>query len=258
MRTGKFLEHLQALVRALSIQDPVVAYTAVGRQASYAAYLVFDSLQWVHGSKAYQFAPDTYKTIAKNAARFWLLGLTFSLISGAYKSNALRSRRAAALRPRATAEKEAERKVELQQIKKEEGAVRWQLVQDALDWINPATTAEFTSFDDGGESPPKAMREYCRNSVLNHAISFAQSSVLLERPHRSWELTASGKLSMAHLQPRSERIGAADLFRCCDEVESEVRTPRTAGISYHWDVRLLADGAQVLQSRRGIADVQGG
>ncbi|CAO1620921.1 unnamed protein product [Parajaminaea phylloscopi] len=149
MRTGKFLEHLQALVRALSIQDPVVAYTAVGRQASYAAYLVFDSLQWVHGSKAYTFAPDTYKTIAKNAARFWLLGLTFSLVSGAYKSQALRSRRAAALRPRATAEKEAERKVELQQIKKEEGAVRWQLVQDALDWINPATTAEFTSFDDG-------------------------------------------------------------------------------------------------------------
>lgn len=149
MRTGKFLEHLQALIRALSIQDPVVAYTAVGRQASYAAYLVFDSLQWVHGSKAFTFAPDTYKSIAKNAARFWLLGLTFSLISCAYKIRALRSRRIAALRPRATAEKEAERKVELQQIKKEEEVVRWQMIQDALDWINPATSAGFANFDDG-------------------------------------------------------------------------------------------------------------
>lgn len=47
MRTGKFLEHLQAALKAVSIQDPFVCYTALGRQLSYAAYLTLDSLQWV-------------------------------------------------------------------------------------------------------------------------------------------------------------------------------------------------------------------
>ena len=71
------------------------------------------------------------------------------MTSGAYKTNALRQRRAAAARPRATAEKEAERKVEIGQIKKEQGAVQWQMVQDALDALNPATAAEFLNMDDG-------------------------------------------------------------------------------------------------------------
>lgn len=108
-------------------------------------------LYQVHGSKAYQFAPDTYKKISKNASRFWLAGLLFSLVSGTYKTNALRQRRAAALRPRATSEKEAERKVELQQIKKEASSVQWQMIQDALDVANPATGAEILNVDDGSE-----------------------------------------------------------------------------------------------------------
>lgn len=149
MRTGKFLEHFQAALKATSIQDAFVAYTAIGRQLSYALYLMLDTLQWVHGSKAYAFAPATYKSISKNASRFWLAGLLFSLASGSYKTNALRQRRAAAARPRATAEKEAERKVELAQIAKEESAVRWQMTQDALDALNPATGAEIISMDDG-------------------------------------------------------------------------------------------------------------
>lgn len=51
MRTGKFLEHMQAALKAVSIQDPFVSYTALGRQVSYAGYLMLDTLQWV--SKGY-------------------------------------------------------------------------------------------------------------------------------------------------------------------------------------------------------------
>lgn len=47
MRTGKFLEHMQAALKAVSIQDPFVSYTALGRQVSYAGYLMLDTLQWV-------------------------------------------------------------------------------------------------------------------------------------------------------------------------------------------------------------------
>lgn len=103
----------------------------------------------VHGSKAYQFSPETYKKISKNAARFWLTGLSFSLVSGSYKTYVLRQRAAAARRPRATAEKEAERKIEAQQIATEQAAVQFQMTQDALDWLIPATGAEFLDLDEG-------------------------------------------------------------------------------------------------------------
>lgn len=149
MRVGKFLEHMQAALKASAIQDPIVSYTAIGRQIGYACYLTLDTLQWVHGSKAYQFSPETYKRISKNAARFWLTGLSFSLVSGSYKTYVLKQRMAAAKRPRATAEKEAERKIEIQQLHTEQAGVNFQLTQDALDWLLPATGAEFLDLDEG-------------------------------------------------------------------------------------------------------------
>ncbi len=103
----------------------------------------------IHGSKVYQFEKATADKISKNAARFWLLGLSFSLASGSYKTYVLQQRAAAAKRPRATAEKEADRKIELAQISTEQAAVRYQMTQDALDWLNPATGAGFLGLDDG-------------------------------------------------------------------------------------------------------------
>jgi peroxin-11B len=47
MRVGKFLEHWQAALKATAIQDPVVSYTAIGRQLGYGSYLILDQLQWV-------------------------------------------------------------------------------------------------------------------------------------------------------------------------------------------------------------------
>ncbi|KAK0554774.1 Peroxisomal membrane protein PMP27 [Tilletia horrida] len=149
MRVGKFLEHFQAAIKATAIQDPVVSYLAIGRQLGYALYLIHDTLQWVHGSKAYQFAPETAKKISKRAAQFWLLGLSFNLISGSYKTYVLNQRLVAAKRPRATSEKEAERKVELQQIATEQAAVRYQMLQDGLDWLLPATGTELLNLDEG-------------------------------------------------------------------------------------------------------------
>ncbi|KAL9934137.1 hypothetical protein V8E36_007219 [Tilletia maclaganii] len=149
MRVGKFLEHFQAAIKATAIQDPVVSYLAIGRQLSYALYLIHDTLQWVNGAKAYQFAPETAKKISKRAAQFWLAGLSFNLISGSYKTYVLNQRQIAARRPRATSEKEAERKVELQQIAAEQAAVRYQMIQDGLDWLLPATGADILNLDEG-------------------------------------------------------------------------------------------------------------
>ena len=148
-RIGKFLEHFQAALKAVATPDPVLKVTAIGRQLGYAFYLILDALQWVHGSKAYVFEKETYQKIAKNAARFWLAGLTFSLISGVYKSYNLVQRNNLAQRPKATAEKEAERRVELHQIAAETKAVRLQMLQDLCDWVNPGTSTGWISANDG-------------------------------------------------------------------------------------------------------------
>ena len=47
MRIGKPLEHAQAAVKALDVSDPVIKFTALGRQLGYAGYLFNDMLVWV-------------------------------------------------------------------------------------------------------------------------------------------------------------------------------------------------------------------
>lgn len=127
----------------------MIRVLALGRQLGYAFYLMLDALQWVHGSKAYQFEKATYEKIAKNAARFWAAGLTFSLVSGVYKLYNLSQRTKLAVRPKATAEKEAERRVELNQIASETKAVRLQMLQDCCDWVNPGTATGLINANDG-------------------------------------------------------------------------------------------------------------
>lgn len=50
MRIGKPLDHLQAAVKSLDVQDPFLKLTAVGRQLGYAGYLTHDMLVWVSAS----------------------------------------------------------------------------------------------------------------------------------------------------------------------------------------------------------------
>lgn len=136
-------------MKAVSTNDPVLRVTAIGRQLGYAFYLMLDALQWVHSAKAYQFQKETIEKIKLNAARFWLAGLTFSLISGVYKSYVLSQRLRVAQRPKATAEKEAERRVELHQIATETMAVRKQMLQDCCDWVNPGTSTGWINASEG-------------------------------------------------------------------------------------------------------------
>jgi hypothetical protein len=45
MRVGKFVEHFKAAAQASDARsmDPVLRYTAIGRQLGYAGYMVFDN-----------------------------------------------------------------------------------------------------------------------------------------------------------------------------------------------------------------------
>lgn len=149
MRVGKFLEHIQSATKALAVQDPVIRATAIGRQLGYAVYLVCDVLQWVHGSKVYQLAPETAKFISQTAARFWMYGLAFSLLSGVYKSLAIRKRLHSVSHPMASAEKEQERKAQHAQVLKEQYSVHRQMTQDSLDILLPLTSLGYLHFNEG-------------------------------------------------------------------------------------------------------------
>ncbi|GAA97548.1 hypothetical protein E5Q_04226 [Mixia osmundae IAM 14324] len=149
MRIGKPLEHLQSAIKAVDQRDPVLRVTAIGRQLGYAAYLVHDTLAWVHGAKVKVFDKDTISRINRNAARFWFFGLACSLLSGAYKMRDLRVKEIKARKPRPSPEKESERKNELRSIAAQRFAVQYQLVQDSLDILLPSASLNWLVLNDG-------------------------------------------------------------------------------------------------------------
>ncbi|SCZ99233.1 BZ3500_MvSof-1268-A1-R1_Chr7-1g09442 [Microbotryum saponariae] len=173
MRIGKPFEHLQAAVKSLDVQDPVLKFTALGRQLGYAGYLWNDMLVWVslyqsfllpvslipaltnlsfnqqaHSSKVRPLSPADAKIVSQRAAKLWFTGISFSLISSIYRLVDLSAREAKARRTRAS-EQEVERKAELKTVLAQKAAVRTQLVQDGLDILLPAGVLGYHNLDDG-------------------------------------------------------------------------------------------------------------
>ncbi|GAA5971761.1 hypothetical protein JCM11641_001503 [Rhodosporidiobolus odoratus] len=148
MRIGKPFEHLQAAIKGLDISDPILKFTAMGRQLGYAGYLFNDMLVWVHTAKVRPFTPPTIQKIQQRAARLWLTGIAFSLASSVYRLVELRRRERLALRAARTAEKD-DYKAELKAVRTQQSAVRTQFTQDALDILLPAGTLGYHSLDDG-------------------------------------------------------------------------------------------------------------
>ncbi|KAM0751347.1 peroxisomal biogenesis factor 11 [Meredithblackwellia eburnea MCA 4105] len=148
MRIGKPLEHGQAAIKALDVSDPVLKFTALGRQLGYAGYLYHDMLAWAHTAKVYPFAPETIKKINDRAAKLWLTGILFSIVSSIYKLLGLRKKEALARRV-GPSEKETDRKASLKAIRVQQGAVRYQLVQDLLDSLLPSGSLGYHHLDEG-------------------------------------------------------------------------------------------------------------
>ena len=72
--------------------DPVIKYCAVGRQLGYAGYLTFDTLTFLDAAGIRK--SPTAKRLQQEAYRFWMIGLLFSAVSGAYSLYNLRQQQA--------------------------------------------------------------------------------------------------------------------------------------------------------------------
>ena len=94
MRAGKNVEHFKAAALAADSKamDPVLRYTAVGRQLGYAGYLTFDAATLLDtlGVRKWEGA----KRAQKEAFRFWAIGLLCSIVGQTYTLYRLREREA--------------------------------------------------------------------------------------------------------------------------------------------------------------------
>jgi peroxin-11B len=88
----------------------VLKFLAVSRQLGYAGYLTLDNLCVLDSTGIRKW--EKAKSFSKQAARFWMLGLASSILSGIYTLNGLRLRRQAVNR------KEGEGAVESKKIEK--------------------------------------------------------------------------------------------------------------------------------------------
>ncbi|KAF2267339.1 peroxisomal biogenesis factor 11 [Lojkania enalia] len=143
LRVGKFVEHFKAAALASDAKsmDPVLRYTAIGRQLGYAGYMIFDNATVLDATSIKKFSAS--QRLLREAYRAWFAGISCSIISSIYSLYCLRERAAK------INEKEGEGVVEKKKVDKEANAVKIQLLSDLCDITVPSAALGWVAFDDG-------------------------------------------------------------------------------------------------------------
>lgn len=143
MRVGKFVEHFKAAALASDAKgsDPVLRYTAVGRQLGYAAYMLLDNANVLDATSIRKLSSS--QSLLREAYRAWFTGISCSLLSSFYSLYRLRERATA------ISEKDGEGVVEKKKVERETNAVKLQLVSDLCDITIPASALGWVALDDG-------------------------------------------------------------------------------------------------------------
>jgi len=143
LRFGKNIEHLKAAAVAADSKglDNMVRYCAVGRQLGYAGYLTLDAVSTLDAVGVRKF--EGVKKVQKEAYRFWMFGLMFSVASSSYSLWRLRQQEGR------IDKKEGEGVVASKRIQKERAAINLQLLSDLCDLTVPTSAIGLTNFDDG-------------------------------------------------------------------------------------------------------------
>ncbi|KAK3808735.1 MAG: peroxisomal biogenesis factor 11 [Benniella sp.] len=149
MRIGKPIEHLEAAVAATSLKDRTLLFCTAGKQLSYAGYLTYDALIFLDGAGAYKF--KNIKGYTELASKFWLSGITFSLLTGLYKTRQIQVRREDAVRglKHSGEGEKSHAQTELKALAREQNNVNWQLLQDGLDTLIPSSSLGYVDLNDG-------------------------------------------------------------------------------------------------------------
>ncbi|RYO67622.1 hypothetical protein AA0116_g253 [Alternaria tenuissima] len=144
MRVGKFVEHFRAAAVASDAKtmDPVLRFTAVGRQLGYAFYMLCDNACVLDATsiRKSSFAPR----LLREGHRAWFAGISFSIASGLYSYyNLLQHSKTI------TSSSDPEKVVETKKLQKELNAVKVQLISDLCDITIPSSALGWVDLDDG-------------------------------------------------------------------------------------------------------------
>jgi peroxin-11B len=144
MRVGKFVEHFRAAAVASDAKamDPVLRFTAVGRQLGYAMYMLLDNACVLDATGIRKFGASA--RVAREGYRAWFAGISFSLASGLYSYYNLSLRQKAV-----TSSSDPEKIVETKKVEKELNAVKIQLLSDICDITIPVSALGWAELDDG-------------------------------------------------------------------------------------------------------------
>ncbi|KAF2676195.1 peroxisomal biogenesis factor 11 [Lentithecium fluviatile CBS 122367] len=143
LRVGKFVEHFKAAAVASDAKalDPVLRWTAVGRQLGYAGYMLFDNATVLDATSIRKFSAS--QRLLREGYRAWFAGISFSIISSLYSLYQLR------LRAQKISEKDGEGVVEKKKVEREANAVKIQLISDLCDITIPTGALGWVKLDDG-------------------------------------------------------------------------------------------------------------
>lgn len=77
---------MQSALRATQTTGPLgEQLTTIGRQIAYFLYLAYDAVVWANTIKFINLSPDKAQRVNKTANRYWLYGITLSIINAAFK-----------------------------------------------------------------------------------------------------------------------------------------------------------------------------
>ncbi|CCM00894.1 uncharacterized protein FIBRA_02940 [Fibroporia radiculosa] len=187
MRLGKPVEHLQAALRASQSTGEIAEQiTTICRQVGYFGYLTYDALVWANTVKFFNLKPSTAQKVGKNANRFWLAGILFSIAHGLFKAGRI-ANEVSKLRSGHLTDKgeNVDREVKRNALRVAREATRQQFTIDILDLWIPASNLGLTNLNDGvlgifglvssvsGPSTEKLSERYV-SSLITSLIAFRQ------------------------------------------------------------------------------------
>ncbi|KAH7127155.1 peroxisomal biogenesis factor 11 [Dendryphion nanum] len=147
MRVGKFIEHFKAAAVASDAKsiDPILRWTAIGRQLGYAGYMLFDNATVLDATSIRKFSSS--QRLLREAYRAWFTGITCSIISSLYSLYRLRER--GTKLTLGEKNENGETVVEVKKLQREANAVKIQLISDICDITIPSSALGWVAFDDG-------------------------------------------------------------------------------------------------------------
>ncbi|KAJ3123156.1 Peroxisomal membrane protein PMP27 [Physocladia obscura] len=151
MRTGRQLEFARGIVKALAIKDDVIRITTIFKSVFMAAWLSFDTCQWIHSAGVYKF--ENIKEIGSRAFKCWLVALLFSFAGDIYKlqlnAKKISIESKIAKSEKAPADEAVIARRNIKALIAERSKLFITAVQDGVDIILPSAGLEYLSFDSG-------------------------------------------------------------------------------------------------------------